>query len=73
MNAEDVAEVEPLLVTRNAKGEVEDVKHENILVVFINAIKQQQEQIKHQQAESDLLKKAVCLDHPDRDFCKPIK
>ena len=63
LSAEDVAEVEPLLVSRNAKGEVEDVKHENMLVIFINAIKQQQAQI-------DSLKKIVCADHPDAEVCK---
>lgn len=66
LSAEDVAEVEPLLVTRNAKGEVEDVKHETMLVVFINAIKQQQQQI-------DLLKKIVCADHPDAEVCRPAR
>ena len=66
LRAEDVAEVEPLLVTRNARGEVEDVKHENMLVIFINAIKQQQAQI-------DLLKKIVCADHPDAEVCRPAR
>lgn len=66
LSAEDVAEVEPLLVSRNEKGEVEDVKHENMLVIFINAIKQQQAQI-------ELLKKIVCQDHPDAEVCRPVK
>jgi hypothetical protein len=66
LSAEDVAEVEPLLVSRNAKGEVEDVKHENMLVLFINAFKQQQQQI-------EALKKIVCLDHPDAEICKPAR
>jgi hypothetical protein len=66
LRAEDVAEIEPLLVTRNQKGEIEDVKHENMIVVFINAIKQQQAQI-------DLLKKIVCADHPDAEVCKPAR
>ncbi len=80
LNAEDVAEVEPLLVTRNAKGEVEDVKHENMLVVFINAFKQQQAQIKslqqeietlkRRQQELDALKALVCADRPDASICK---
>ena len=73
LSAEDVAEVEPLLVTRNAHGEVEDVKHENMLAVFINAFKQQQQQIERQQAEIDLLERIVCLDHPYQDFCKQTK
>jgi hypothetical protein len=66
LSAEEVSEVEPLLVSRNDKGEVEDVRHENMLVVFINAIKQQQAQI-------ELLKKIVCQDHPDAEICKPAR
>ena len=47
--AEDVAEVEPLLITRNAKGEIEGVKYDRLSVVFVNAIKEQQEQLQQQQ------------------------
>lgn len=80
LNAEDVAEVEPLLVTRNARGEAEDVKHENLMVVFINAFKQQQAQIKSLQQEVETLKKRrqeldelkalLCADHPGASICK---
>ena len=80
LNAEDVAEVEPLLVTRNAKGEVEEVKHDNLMVVFINAFKQQQSQIKSlqqeiealmkRQQELDELKAFVCADRPNASVCK---
>ncbi len=66
LNAEDVADVEPALVTRNDKGEVEDVKEGIITVVLINAIKEQQrqiqvqqEQIMRQQREIDALKELV--------------
>ena len=45
LGAEDVAQVEPLLVTHNDKGEIEGVKYERLNIVLINAIKQQQEQI----------------------------
>jgi len=51
LNAEDVAEVEPALVTRNDKGEVEDVKEGILTVVLINAIKEQQRQIQAQQEQ----------------------
>jgi len=51
LNAEDVAEVEPALVTRNDKGEVEDVKDGILTVVLINAIKEQQRQIQQQQEQ----------------------
>jgi hypothetical protein len=49
LGAEDVAAVEPLLVTRNSKGEVEGVKYDRVSVVLINAIKEQQAQIKSQE------------------------
>ena len=43
--AEEVAEVEPLLVTHNKHGLIEGVKYERLGVVLINAIKEQQAQI----------------------------
>ena len=49
--AEDVALVDPLLVTYNAKGEVEGVKYDRISVVLVNAIKEQQAQIEAQQLQ----------------------
>jgi hypothetical protein len=58
--AEDIAAVEPLLVTRNDKGEVEGVKYDRITAVLVNAVKEQQEQIKRQQSEIENLKALVC-------------
>ena len=49
--AEDIAAVEPLLVTRNNKGEIEGVKYDRITAVLVNAVKEQQEQIRQQQAQ----------------------
>jgi len=49
--AEDIAAVEPLLVTRNDKGEVEGVKYDRITAVLVNAVKEQQEQISRQQSQ----------------------
>src|SRR6185295_15112757 len=57
--AEDVAAVEPLLVTHNEKGEVEGVKYDRLSAVFINAFKEQQAQIEQQEAEAKLLKATV--------------
>ncbi len=45
LGAEDVASVEPLLVTYNGKGEVEGVKYDRIGVVLLNAVREQQAQI----------------------------
>lgn len=63
LGAEDVAAIEPLLVTYNSKGEVEGVKYDRIGVVLINAIKEQQAQI-------EALKKLVCVANKDADVCK---
>lgn len=77
LNAEDVAAVEPSLVTRNARGEIEDVREHSLNVVFINAIKEQQkqietqqEQIRRQQKEIDSLKKIICVSHTSAEICR---
>jgi hypothetical protein len=57
--AEEVAEVEPLLVTHNDKGEIEGVKYDRLSVVLVNAIKEQQAQIERQQAEITLQHKII--------------
>jgi hypothetical protein len=43
--AEEVAEVEPLLTTRNNRGEIEGVKYDRLSAVFVNAFKEQQAEI----------------------------
>ncbi len=76
--AEEVGQVEPLLVTYNAKGDIEGVKYGQLTTVLINAIKEQQAQIteqqsviRQQQQQLANLQKLVCLDHPQSDICKP--
>ncbi|MEO8435079.1 MAG: tail fiber domain-containing protein [Pyrinomonadaceae bacterium] len=56
--AEEVERVAPLLVTRNAAGEVEGVKYEHLSVVLINAMKEQQQTIEQLQQENTKLKAA---------------
>jgi hypothetical protein len=82
--AEEVAEVEPLLVIHNEKGEVEGVKYDRINVLLINAIKEQQAEIEaqhatnarqqatnaRQQADIVALKTLVCADHPTATVCR---
>ncbi len=82
--AEDVAEVEPLLVTRNDKGEIEGVKYDRVGVVLVNAVKEQQQQIdilaeqlneqkevnQKLQKQIDLLIKRVCRSDPSDEICK---
>lgn len=70
LGAEDVAAIEPLLVTRNARGQIEGVKYDRVSIVLVNAIKEQQEQIKQQQSEIESLKKLVCQDHPGTSVCR---
>jgi len=65
--AEEVAAVEPLLVTLNDQGEVEGVKYDRISVALVNAVKEQQQQLQQQrdqlqqqQRAIEGLKKLVC-------------
>ena len=76
--------VEPLLTTRNSKGEIEGVKYAHITTVLVNAVKEQQteiesqgkqiaeqqKQIQSQQKRIDALTKLVCESHPDVEVCK---
>ena len=80
LGAEDVAEIEPLLVHYNDKGEVEGVKYDRIGVVLLNAVKEQQAQIERQQkliAQQQLmiggLKKLVCRTNSQADECREDK
>jgi hypothetical protein len=55
--AEEVAKVDPLLVTKNEKGEVEGVKYDRITAALVNAVKEQQKQIEELKREVNRLKK----------------
>ena len=82
--AEDVAKVEPLLTFRNEKGEVEGVRYNQLSAVFINAFKEQQQQIARQrdqinqqqtrlaqqQQQFDALRKVVCRGRKKAAVCK---
>lgn len=82
--AEEVAAVEPLLVSYSAGGQVEGVKYDRISAVLVNAVKEQQGQIEAQQAQIeaqqqqlrqqqliiDGLKKLLCEQNPDSDICR---
>ncbi len=82
--AEEVAEVEPLLVTYNKNGEIEGVKYDRLSVAFVNAFKEQQTQIgaqakeiseqkditKQQQAEIDDLRSIICSIKPEEKICQ---
>jgi hypothetical protein len=84
LGAEEVAEVEPLLVTHNDKGEVEGVKYDRLSVLFINAFKEQQKQLQdqaqriaaqqtqlnQQQQQLDALRKLVCQSKPQTAACQ---
>jgi hypothetical protein len=68
--AENVAKLDPLFVTYNAKGEVEGVKYDRLSVAFVNAFKEQQAQIDRQQKEIDDLKSVVLRLHARRTVRK---
>jgi hypothetical protein len=75
--AEDVNQIEPLLTTRNAQGEIEGVKYAQVTTVLANAVNEQQEQIEAQQKQIEQqrkqienLTKAVCTLNPEADICR---
>jgi len=68
--AEEVAKVEPLLVTHNDKGEIEGVKYDRLAVVLLNAVKEQQHLIEQQQHQIEALKNLVCSSHREAQVCK---
>ncbi|QQS41639.1 MAG: tail fiber domain-containing protein [Acidobacteriota bacterium] len=68
--AEDVASVDPLLVTFNEDGQIEGVKYDRISVVLINAVKEQQTEIERLKAEIESLKLLVCAANRNADICR---
>ena len=79
LGAEDVAKIEPLLVSYNDKGQVEGVKYDRIGVVLVNAVKEQQsqiesqqKQIKTQQAEIDMQQKQAKAQQSEIDALRSL-
>jgi len=70
--AEEVHAIEPLLTTRNDAGEIEGVKYKQISVILVNAIKEQQAQIRQQQRQIDALTKIICQTNPQAEVCQSI-
>lgn len=77
LNAEDVAAIEPRLVTLGANGEVESIREQGMNAVFINAIKEQQAQIESQQQsmrqmqlQIEALKALVCTAGVNAAVCR---
>jgi hypothetical protein len=75
--AEDLAKIEPLLVTYNVNGEVEGVKYDRISAMLVNAIKEQQAQIeaqqtqlKQQQSLINDLRTLLCQQRPNTKICR---
>lgn len=71
--AEEVEKIEPLLTTYNDKGEVEGVKYDRITIALVNAVKQQQEMIKNQQAQIELLQNEIKRQQAQIDLRKRFK
>lgn len=57
--AEEVANIEPLLVTYNDKGEVEGVKYDRVGVVLVNAVNEQQIQIEEIEKQNQSQQKQI--------------
>lgn len=82
--AEEVADVEPLLASRDASGVVQGVKYDRISTALVNAVNQQQAQIESlrtlvddqqkqlqkQQQQIDALKQIVCGANAAAAICK---
>lgn len=67
--AEEVAEVEPLLVSYK-DGQVEGVKYNRLGVVLLNAMKEQQAEIESLKQQIKLLKMLVCSPNANAEICK---
>jgi hypothetical protein len=68
--AEEVATVDPLLVTYNRQGEIEGVKYDRISAALVNAVKEQQIQIEEMQKQLIALKKLLCSTQPQTSVCQ---
>lgn len=68
--AEEIDEIEPLLVTHNKDGQIEGVKYAQITTILVNAMKEQQKQIEQQQRMIDSLRKLACSQDNTADLCR---
>jgi hypothetical protein len=59
LGAEDVAEVAPSFTFANGKGEIAGVKYERLNILFINAIKEQQQRIEQGEASNHQQQKQI--------------
>ena len=57
--AEEVAKVDPLLVSYNKQGVVEGVKYDRITTALVNAVKEQQTQIDQQNSQMRLMQQQI--------------
>jgi trimeric autotransporter adhesin len=75
--AEEVAKVEPLLVTYDNKGGIEGVKYDRVSILLVNAVKEQQvriedqqRQIAEQRRQIESLTRIVCSMNPKAESCQ---
>lgn len=75
--AEEVEKIDPRFVTYNKQGQIEGVRYNRLTAVFVNAFKEQQQQIEAQQKLIEIqqrqlneMKKLVCLTNKQAEFCK---
>jgi hypothetical protein len=77
LGAEEVERIEPLLTFRNKQGEIEGVKYNQLSAVFVNAFKEQQQQIealqqqlRQQHSEVVALTRSLCRNHRHSAVCR---
>ena len=66
--AEEVSEIEPLLVTYE-NGRIEGVKYAQVTTVLVNAVKEQQAEIDDLRQQVRELKELVCAQKPSTSLC----
>ncbi len=68
--AEEVARIDPRLVTFNESGEVEGVKYDRLSTVFVNAFREQQAEIERLRDQLRALTALACAGHPEAPVCQ---
>lgn len=56
-----------------AFGQIESAKYAQITTAFVNAVKEQQAQIKEQQQQIEALKSIICSANPTGAVCKQVE
>jgi len=63
LSAEEVAKVSPELVTRNAQGQVEAIRYQELTSMLLDEVQRQQQALSTQQRQLDAQAKALAALH----------